>query len=1746
MEPKSLVDVDIECYVPTVEPEGTSEIKAHFGLFQSNNNVTPAALTSDKHGFCSTTFTPRFGREQTKLCDLVHFRASTAIGDVMKLSIEVNAIELDLLLNVYYVSDESIPKGKKPAKGSHTRIGTRRLTLRKLMHAVRPTPLEILLPDRHFATAELTVCASLSGLTLQRTTEVPAIPSRAESIMTDTSTQSYAASYDTLHTRTGVSAGAGSSMNVPACTPARADTGTVTHPAIQATDTPTNTHIICDAADIHTLDSLILTHTTCVRALVRQFRLLRHQYHKLARKHADDFCREGEHVRIPILLYEHERTPSAPVLEKIGPVQVKVSGMQQPERPGEGAGESDSAEPQTYKTGVLSGDAHDQATHGTRIQPKNPVGSARAYAHSMQGTPTHAHTTREAHRQPQTTQGIPYPERKPKHSDYYEQLQHVLWSAVQRAVQAGCHGDGGVDQTSDESHAPLNTLETPTDRLGPDGAKTAPQSSTNAGEPNSDTPQRVVRVCTAERDHGSCRRAREQRVCAVIVAHLTSLSRQLSALFVEMSDDFTPDRCVYLGSIEKTMAHRHQNLYRSQLSSTWHEARDNPRSCLAYRQHIPLGAYRASFATKAADDQARAHALAQGGGTVPEVRSMHSAANELARSAFTSDQIPGHVATCAYGTAHAHPDITRPGTEEHTQRTEWAESGHAVTTTRHVEAHAGVSTSGEVRSTTATSGEVRSTTATLNMPRQETLAGHNTQLVAKASDDMTESVSGQAQASINTAVGTHIDEEWDMRSPSHRQVNCADCSAHAALPLIVGDRTKTHTTYVPGASPHAIAFKNRTREKQGKLEQDTLERGSGSQDNSGTLEAELLSQSLSAPAQAATKNTYTETTSDGCDSSEEPPEIHNGTRDCKGTEVGPLGSSGAVESSDITRGLASALGRTHLASGSECTTGVSEPPICEPGSGTGSLESIAKPSGLVPASTDCLKNAPAYISVSETAKSPSEDSTSADSSVSTHGSINRTCNHRCEWRGTFVSAVDDTFDATPMPAMYEDVYGHVAQQRHMHTQPNQPKTQAKPPHTPCMHVHTQHRRDQAQRRREKERGRGCGVGVCTYLSDSHANAYTRNTMPNAAHVCTDAHTCARTHHDAGPPTRTSMPESPHASTGKYARTMPHAPDPTHTEDTRTQHPLPQPAQTLVDLQTAHSHAPNEHVATPQMHVVVLVHGLAGSRYDFRVYAALLRRRSICNGSRATAKLHLLLSKANEDKTYDSLPTQAARLCSEIIECEQELRTKRGANVCAISFIAHSQGALVVRLCVTLSHFRPFLPLCRTFLSLAGPHLGTPTHAVSPLVGFGLWFLSNFNGSDSIAQLKRADGGRVEDSLLYRLAHHPVGLGVFRTVILVATRLDGYVPVHSALIHSNEAMTTAEANPASTNTIGAAPTSAQAGAQTHTHARPQQDASANTGTANDVTSLGPQADSEMARAILTPIVQHWESENEIETTRAHMCSCACRAGCTGCAHRLEYTCVQPVCISGAVARGDSDTAPTSADSPLSGAPSGVGKGSIPQAHKGCACHCTVPLTSSAEPILDGVCSGPTITSHCTDQVGSMDSLERGRDLHWFGSEAYAPRDGETSTCSREGTCAMLSHNSAHAALRPLEAMSVDCRGGCDGGASHGGVRVSIATDGSAATGGCARHTPLQLTDDTTAEMRTRETHPRPRTGCASTAAQTIGADAAHTELLMRLEMIYPQSYKGLFADMLGRAVHTGLLDNIPIVHMLFARVACHFS
>ncbi|KAJ3179763.1 hypothetical protein HDU85_004764 [Gaertneriomyces sp. JEL0708] len=192
------------------------------------------------------------------------------------------------------------------------------------------------------------------------------------------------------------------------------------------------------------------------------------------------------------------------------------------------------------------------------------------------------------------------------------------------------------------------------------------------------------------------------------------------------------------------------------------------------------------------------------------------------------------------------------------------------------------------------------------------------------------------------------------------------------------------------------------------------------------------------------------------------------------------------------------------------------------------------------------------------------------------------------------------------------------------------------------------------------------------------------------------------------------------------------------------------------------------------HVVVFVHGLLGSAYDFRQYRnKVVQARYNLNMS--ANDIVFLNSNSNEDDTFEDIEVLANNLAKEVLDFVRE----RDLQVERMSFVCHSLGGLIARCAIEKHEMQQFRPYFHTFTTFGTPHLSGARSSNFFLRAFASLYQC-IERSKCLDQLHLRDSRDPRQCLLYKLATNSQALESFQKVRLIASVQDGYAGLHSAL------------------------------------------------------------------------------------------------------------------------------------------------------------------------------------------------------------------------------------------------------------------------------------------------------------------------------------------------------------------------------
>ncbi|XP_010548759.1 PREDICTED: protein FAM135B-like isoform X2 [Tarenaya hassleriana] len=197
----------------------------------------------------------------------------------------------------------------------------------------------------------------------------------------------------------------------------------------------------------------------------------------------------------------------------------------------------------------------------------------------------------------------------------------------------------------------------------------------------------------------------------------------------------------------------------------------------------------------------------------------------------------------------------------------------------------------------------------------------------------------------------------------------------------------------------------------------------------------------------------------------------------------------------------------------------------------------------------------------------------------------------------------------------------------------------------------------------------------------------------------------------------------------------------------------------------------------ELKVVIFVHGFQGHHLDLR----LIRNQWLL----IDPTIEFLMSEANEEKTHGDFREMGQRLAHEVVsflrrKTDKYARYGRLKNI-KLSFVGHSIGNIIIRTAIADTSMEPYRKFLHTYLSLSGPHLGY-LYSPNSLFNSGLWILKKLKNTQCIHQLTLTDDPDLRNTFFYKLCKQKT-LENFKSIILLSSPQDGYVPYHSARIES---------------------------------------------------------------------------------------------------------------------------------------------------------------------------------------------------------------------------------------------------------------------------------------------------------------------------------------------------------------------------
>lgn len=178
-----------------------------------------------------------------------------------------------------------------------------------------------------------------------------------------------------------------------------------------------------------------------------------------------------------------------------------------------------------------------------------------------------------------------------------------------------------------------------------------------------------------------------------------------------------------------------------------------------------------------------------------------------------------------------------------------------------------------------------------------------------------------------------------------------------------------------------------------------------------------------------------------------------------------------------------------------------------------------------------------------------------------------------------------------------------------------------------------------------------------------------------------------------------------------------------------------------------------HRREPKSHLVVFVHGLLGSSFDFRQYRNRLSKQHLHMGIDRSDHMYLI-SRSNEDDTLIDMTKQGNNLGKEISAFIQE----QGLIIDKISFVCHSMGGIIARVAITTKYLEVYKDHFYEFVTYGTPHVSLiyHTHTLINSCTYSTLIhnLHTYDGSKSSAFIKQFKSPSALISCIYETPRTP--------------------------------------------------------------------------------------------------------------------------------------------------------------------------------------------------------------------------------------------------------------------------------------------------------------------------------------------------------------------------------------------------------
>ncbi|KAJ8331213.1 hypothetical protein O5D80_000775 [Batrachochytrium dendrobatidis] len=196
--------------------------------------------------------------------------------------------------------------------------------------------------------------------------------------------------------------------------------------------------------------------------------------------------------------------------------------------------------------------------------------------------------------------------------------------------------------------------------------------------------------------------------------------------------------------------------------------------------------------------------------------------------------------------------------------------------------------------------------------------------------------------------------------------------------------------------------------------------------------------------------------------------------------------------------------------------------------------------------------------------------------------------------------------------------------------------------------------------------------------------------------------------------------------------------------------------------------------TSKCYLIVFVHGLLGSSFDFHQYRNHFKSMLFQLGI-PLSSCKFLNSSSYEDDTFEDIDSMADLLVVEIVAFIESIQEQ---TLQSISFVCHSLGGIIARCAFRKPALKKYFGLFNTFVTLGSPHFSLALHQ-NMFITSAMGVYQAISRSKCIDQLNLREHSDPRQTLLYQLASDS-SIQNFKHIFLYGSRQDKYVPYEGTL------------------------------------------------------------------------------------------------------------------------------------------------------------------------------------------------------------------------------------------------------------------------------------------------------------------------------------------------------------------------------